>query len=130
MIRTYARIWIGLMACLFMQAGLLLGSAQARPEDHRAMMSRVVATHTTSDHRDMHTPACCADSSTTPKDHRVSDGCCHTHVLSAHPMLVLATATLARPPLFDTDRFTARSSMPFIGTDRSPGLRPPRPRTI
>ncbi|MBS1101568.1 hypothetical protein JK202_00810 [Gluconobacter sp. Dm-62] len=130
MIRTHARIWIGLLACLLMQVGLLLGTstAQARSEAPRMAM----AMHHMAHHQKTPDTDCCKTSAfhAIPHPQQSSEGCCHTHVVSTEPMLTTAFIHPSGPIRAVSRAFASGLHDRFSGTDWIPASPPPRLRAI
>ncbi|MFT8989664.1 MAG: hypothetical protein ABF959_05005 [Gluconobacter albidus] len=130
MVRTHARIWIGLLACLLMQVGLLLGTstAQARSEPpHMAM-----AMHHMAHHQKPAATDCCKTSAfhAIPHPQQSSEGCCHAHVVSTDPMLTTASIHPSGPVRATSQAFASGLQGRFSGTDWIPASPPPKPRAM
>lgn len=126
MVRTHARIWIGLLACLLMQVGLILGTstAQAQTESPRHM----VMAH----HQKPGTMDCCSTSAfhAIPHPQQSSEGCCHTHVVSTDPMLTVGSIQPSAPARLVVRAFASGRQDRFSGTNWIPASPPPKRRTI
>lgn len=131
MVRTHARIWIGLLACLLMQVGLMLGTstAQARTEaPHHMVMAMPHMAH----HQKPDTTDCCSTSAfhAIPHPQQSSEGCCHTHVVSTEPMLTVASIQPSGPASLAARAFASGRHARFSGTDWIPASPPPKRHTI
>ncbi|MQR98414.1 hypothetical protein [Gluconobacter aidae] len=131
MLRTHARIWIGLLACLLMQVGLMLGvstaqaTSQTQPPRHMSM-------HHMAHHQNADMAGCCTTTAfqTIPHPQPSSDGCCHTHTVSTEPMLTLTSIHPSRPDHTASSAFALHVQNRFNGMDWIPASPPPRPRAI
>ncbi|GBR67270.1 hypothetical protein [Gluconobacter kanchanaburiensis] len=131
MLRTHARIWIGLLACLLMQVGLMLGAStaqattQTQPPHH--MMMHHMAHHQNADMAD-----CCTATAlhAVPHSQPSSGGCCHTHAVSTEPMLTLTSVHPSAPDRTGSNVFAPRAHDRFSGKDWIPASPPPRTRAI
>lgn len=135
MLRTHARIWIGLLACLLMQVGLLLGAstAQARSEaPHMAMTHIAMTMHHMAHHQKPDATDCCKTSAfhAIPHPQQSSEGCCHTHAVSADPMLTMASIHPSGPAHTAARVFASGLQGRFSGTDWIPASPPPKLHAI
>lgn len=127
MVRTQARIWIGLLACLLMQVGLLAGispaQAQREAQAHHAMMHHMATSCSEADAMDGRCMMTHPDSHTMPHD---GDKCCHMHVAATD---IPAPADALHPvlqPVGKAQSFSMSAQTGFAGADWLPPLRPPR----
>lgn len=127
MVRTQARIWIGLLACLLMQVGLLAGispaQAQREAQAHHAMMHHMGVSCSDADAMD--DGQCMM---THPDAHPMPHGdkCCHVHVAATD---IPAPAEALYPGLRSFGKaqpFSMSAQTGFAGADWLPPLRPPR----
>ncbi|MCE2564511.1 hypothetical protein [Komagataeibacter sp. FNDCF1] len=123
MVRTHGRIWIGLLAWLLVQAGLLVGSipvpAQARTplitctqtDEPQCMTAAAHATHMAHMHH---------------RQPSGSETCCHVHAATDIPSPT--TPYLIARPIAGNGAFIPHRQVQPAGSDRLPLLRPPRNR--
>ncbi|GAB6968700.1 hypothetical protein JCM25156A_27380 [Komagataeibacter kakiaceti JCM 25156] len=121
MVRTHGRILIGFLACLLMQAGLLIGafpmSAQAHPHAHVAM----AACH------DMAGTHCTPSSTALPVGHaHHQDPCCHVHLCASDLSSPTPAQRPGQPPGVNTRAFMFHEQVRPVGGDWLPPLRPPK----
>ncbi|GEB41851.1 hypothetical protein [Gluconobacter sphaericus] len=131
MVRTHARIWIGLLACLLMQVGLLLSTSTVQARTAVPHQMAMVMHHKTH-HQKPNSPDCC----NTSAFHAISypqqspEGCCHTHAVSTDPMLTVTSIQPSSPVTLVTRAFTSGRHDRFNGTDWIPASPPPKLRAI
>ncbi|GAN68818.1 hypothetical protein [Acetobacter orleanensis] len=124
--RTRARTWVGLLACLLMQVGLLVGvspaQAQREVQAHKSMMREMPVSCSEAKILHSHCGMTHTKSPAMPHD----DKCCHVHVAATDiptpaDMLssVLRSVVRARSPILS-------AQTEFVGADGLPPLRPPR----
>ncbi|KXV75824.1 hypothetical protein AD953_06125 [Acetobacter malorum] len=126
MVRTQARIWIGLLACLLMQVGLLAGispaQAQREAQAHHVMMHHMAASCSEADAMDGQCMMTHPDAHTMPH----GDKCCHVHVAATDiPAPAEALYPVLRP-MVKAQSFSMSAQTAFAGADWLPPLRPPR----
>ncbi|MCX2562058.1 hypothetical protein OQ252_11725 [Acetobacter farinalis] len=124
MIRTQARIWIGLLACLLMQVGLLAGvspaQAQREVQAHHAMMQdRTMPCTESMDAR-------CMGQASHSRNVPHGDKCCHVHVAATDIPPPEAGPHPVYRPGARRQVFSVEAQADFSGTDWLPPLRPPR----
>ncbi|MFE8871715.1 hypothetical protein ACE4RV_00780 [Acetobacter persici] len=126
MVRTQARIWIGLLACLLMQVGLLAGiapaQAQREAQTHHNMMH-----HSTMPCAQAHMmdPQCMM---THPETRSIphDDKCCHVHVAATDVPVPAEGQIFGLRPVVRGQTFSMSAQTGFAGADWLPPLRPPR----
>ncbi|ARW16760.1 hypothetical protein [Komagataeibacter europaeus] len=119
MIRTHGRIWIGLLAWLLMQTGLLVASFPATAQAHDAMVPCTVAT----------APHCMTPAQLTHMAHmhHKEGQCCHVHVSSTD--MPTPPATLLPPqPGAGTQSYLPPPQARLAGGDWLRPMRPPKSR--
>ncbi|MBS0995124.1 hypothetical protein JK207_00040 [Gluconobacter cerinus] len=130
MLKTHTRTWLGIIACLLMQVGLMAGAfpAHAASRAHAMAMTHCVSmTHKTTDACDKHSMP--GLGTPTLHDHHHAghgQGCCHIHSVSAEPLLTLAnTPSLSAHPAI-ARRFAKTGHTSLSGTDWIPTPPPPK----
>ena len=126
MIRTQARIWSGLLACLLMQVGLLAGippaQAQREAQVHHAMMQEMATSCPEEGVMDAQCMMTHPDAHTMPH----GDKCCHVHAALTDIPAPPEASHLATQPAVRTQSFSMSAQTGFAGADWLPPLRPPR----
>lgn len=119
MVRTHGRIWIGLLAWLLMQAGLLVASLPATARTQDAMVPCTVAT----------APHCMTPAHLAHMAHRhhKEDQCCHVHVSSTDMPAPLSTL-LPPQPESGTQSYLPHPQARLAGGDWLRPMRPPKTR--
>ena len=129
MLGTHTRKWLGLIACLLMQLGLMAGAfpAHAATRTHVMTMTHCASmTQHATVHCDQHDMQ--AMMSEAPSHHNNShgQGCCHIHAASAEPALTLAHLTPLPAQIAISGRFVQTGHPSLSGTDWIPTPPPPK----
>ncbi|GAN87295.1 hypothetical protein LU298_01965 [Komagataeibacter intermedius] len=121
MIRTHGRIWIGLLAWLLMQTGLLVASFPVTARAQAVMMPP----HTATAAPHCRTPP--APPVHMAHTHHKQDPCCHVHVSSTD--MPAPPATLLPPqPGAGMQSYLSPPQARLAGGDWLPPMRPPKYR--
>ncbi|EHH68749.1 hypothetical protein [Gluconobacter morbifer] len=127
--RMHVRIWIGLVACLLMQVGLL---ATALPVQAASMQSSAMRHMTHCSSRPVAMPSCSSHAMVMTPRHASSHGgsCCHVRVSCGEPLLTLTETEAVPDPLWRAHILVQVIPPPLHGTDRIPASPPPKPLTV
>ncbi|MCE2574240.1 hypothetical protein [Komagataeibacter sp. FNDCR2] len=119
MVRTHGRILIGFLACLLMQAGLLISAfpVSAQAHSHPAMAGC----------HDMAPTHCTPSPHVVPVGHaHHQDPCCHVHLCASDLSSPAPVQRLGQPPGVNTQAFGFHEQVRPVGGDWLPPLRPPK----
>ncbi|AFW00366.1 hypothetical protein BAR24_05095 [Gluconobacter oxydans] len=129
MLRTHTRRWLGLIACLLMQIGVMAGAfpAHAATRAHTMTMdhctSMTQSASVSCAQHDMQNMT----SEASPHHHDShGQGCCHIHATSAEPALALAHLTPLSTQIAISGRFVQSGHPSLSGTDWIPTPPPPK----
>ncbi|GBR08882.1 hypothetical protein [Gluconobacter frateurii] len=129
MLGAHTRRWLGLIACLLMQIGLMAGAfpAHAATRAHVMTMDHCVsmAQHASISCVQHDMQAMMSEASSHHHDSH-GQGCCHIHVASAEPALAFAYLTPLSTQIAISGRFVQAGHPSLSGTDWIPTPPPPK----